>query len=287
MELGAVFPTTEIGTDPAAVRDYAQAAEDLGYSHLIAYDHVVGGTEEATAQLPGPYTKDHPFHEPFVLFGYLAGLTKTIELWTGIIILPQRQTTLVAKQAAEIDVLSGGRLVLGVGTGWNPIEYEALGEDFHTRGMRQVEQIELLRELWTKDVVDFEGRWDMVRQAGINPLPSRSIPIWFGGRADAVLRRIARIGNGWMPRTGPTPQAREEVGRLRHYAKEAGRDPSAIGVQAPARLSDEDPERWGTQYSEWADIGASHIAVITMDAGMRSVGDHIEGLRRYKEAVAE
>ena len=198
MRKGAIFPITEIGTDPVAIRDYAQAIEAMGYDHLVVFDHVLGANP-AHHKLWGPYTHEFQFHEPFVLLGFLAAATKKLELATGIVILPQRQTALVAKQAAEVDILSGGRLRLGVGIGWNQVEYEALGQDFATRGQRVEEQIALLRELWSKDLVDFDGRWDKIAQAGINPLPiQQPMPIWMGGWADAMVKRIARIADGWF-----------------------------------------------------------------------------------------
>ena len=203
MELGAVFPQTEIGDDPAAVRDFAQAVEGMGLTHLLIYDHVVGAAADRFERQV-PYTKDSMFHEPFVTLGYLAACTTTIELVTGVIILPQRQTVLVAKQAAEVDVLSGGRLRLGVGTGWNHVEFEALNENFHNRGKRQEEQVALMRALWADEIIDFEGNWHSVRQAGINPRPKGTIPIWFGGRDDRLVTRAARIGDGWMPQVSPT-----------------------------------------------------------------------------------
>ena len=200
MQIGVIFPQTEIGTDPIAVRDYAQAAESLGYQHLVAYDHVMGANADSRPGWSGAYRHTDQFYEPFVLFGYLAAATQRIELVTGILILPQRQTALVAKQSATVDILSGGRLRLGIGIGWNDVEYEALGENFHDRGRRSEEQIEVLRSLWTQESVTVQARWHRITDAGINPLPSqRPIPIWFGGRADRVLRRIARYGDGWFP----------------------------------------------------------------------------------------
>ena len=200
MRTGVVFPQTEIGSDPVLVRDFAQAAEGLGYAHLLVFDHVLGAGLEHRPGWSGAYAADDPFHEPFVLFGYLAGLTQRIELVTGVLVLPQRQTALVAKQAAEVDVLSQGRLRLGVGVGWNDVEYEALGEDFHDRGRRIEEQVSLLRALWTEPVVDFAGRWHRVPEAGINPLPvQRPIPVWFGGQAEPVLRRVGAVGRRLVP----------------------------------------------------------------------------------------
>ena len=229
MRLGATFPQTEIGSDPVAVRDFAQAVEAADYDYLLAYDHVLGA-DPTKHELTGPYTHRSMFHEPFVLFGYLAGLTQRIDLVTGIIILPQRQTAIVAKQAAEVDVLSGGRLILGIGIGWNQVEYEVLGADFHTRGRRSEEQVQLLRRLWDEELVTFEGEFDTVRDAGILPRPERHIPIWFGGGAASVLRRVGAYGDGWLPLGRGTPEeaiaaALSGFERIRGHAREAGRDP--------------------------------------------------------------
>ena len=209
MKLGVVFPQIEMGADPGAVRAYGQAVEQIGYHHILAYEHVVGANTASRPGWRGPYDIDSVFHEPFVLFGFLAGLTERIEFATGIVILPQRQTVLVAKQAAALDVLSGGRLRLGIGIGWNAVEYEALGTDFHNRGRRCEEQVALLRALWTERAVTFDGKWHRVTDAGIEPLPvQRPIPLWFGGGEERVLRRIARLADGWMPQFQPDAEGR-------------------------------------------------------------------------------
>ncbi len=267
MQLGVVFPQNEIGVDPVAIRDYAQAVEGLGYSHLVVYDHVLGADPTHRPGWQG-YTSEHLFHEPFVLFGFLAALSQ-LELVTGVIILPQRQTVLVAKQAAEVDVLSGGKLRLGIGIGWNPVEYEALGSDFHTRGRMVEEQIEVLRLL-----------------AGLNPLPvGRAIPIWTGGRADVLLRRTARLADGWFPLGRPDEQMQQTIERLHRYLQEAGRDPATFGIQAQVNARDGDPDEWRRQTQRWRDLGATHIAINTMGAGFASLQEHLEAIRRYKEAV--
>jgi probable F420-dependent oxidoreductase len=287
MQLGAVFPQSEIGNDPGAIAGFAQAVEEIGFTHLLVYDHVLGADPKRPGGWRGPYDKDTPFHEPFVLFGYLAGLTRRIELVTTVLILPQRQTALVAKQAAEVDVLTGGRLRLGVGTGWNQVEYEALGVPFERRGARQEEQIALLRALWRDDVISFDGRFHQVTLAGINPRPVRgSIPIWFGGSADALIERAARIGDGWMPLGTPNDEARKTLDRLRDRVRAHGRDASRFGVQAQAQVRGGDPDRWRKHADAWRSLGATHLAIASMNAGLRSPDDHIEAMRRWKQAVS-
>ena len=293
MKIGVVFPQTEIGADPAAVRDYVQAAEGLGYSHLLVYDHVLGADTSRHADWQGSYTSESMFHEPFVLFGYLAGITSKLELVTGVLILSQRQTALVAKQAAEVDLLTGGRLRLGVGVGWNHVEYEALNQDFSDRGRRYAEQITLLREFWTKDVVDFEGRYHRVDYAGINPQPvQRPIPIWMGAGAranpvptDRVLRRVARLADGWFPQMQPGDDAKATVERLQKFAGEAGRDPGKIGMEPRINLADGNPEFWQGQAGAWQELGATHVSVNTMRAGLNSPQDHINAIQQFKEVV--
>ena len=284
MQIGVTFPQTEIGADPLVIRDYAQSVEGLGYSHLVAFDHVLGADP---AHRPGwsGYTWRDMFHEPFVLFGYLAALTH-LELLPAVIILPQRQTVLVAKQAAEVDVLTGGKLRLGVGVGWNPVEYEALGMDFHMRGRVEEEQIEVLRLLWSQEIVSYKGQFHTITEAGLNPLPvRRSIPIWMGGRADALLRRTARLGDGWLPQGKPDERMREAVERLQSYITEAGRDPRKVGIEARMNAREGDLDEWVRQTEGWRDLGATHISINTMGAGFKSPGEHIEAIRRYKEAV--
>ncbi len=285
MRLGVVFPQNEIGISPDAVHSYALAAEDAGYSHLLAYDHVLGADPQ---NRPGwtRYTHNSLFHEVFVLFGYLAGCTTKLELVTGVLILPQRQTALVAKQAAEVDVLSRGRMRLGVGVGWNDVEYEALGENFRDRGRRIEEQVAVLRALWTREVVTVDGQWHQIVEAGINPLPvQRPIPIWMGGGAEEVLRRIARLADGWFPQLPPTDEARAMVERLRTYTIEAGRSPSDVGIEARLSIGTQPPEEWARQAMAWRTIGATHLTVNTMGAGLASPAAHIEAIRRVKETL--
>jgi probable F420-dependent oxidoreductase len=291
MKVGVIFPQLEIGSDPAAVRDYAVAVEEAGYDYILAFDHVLGAHPDRFAGANvsfarPPYTHESPFHEPFVLFGYLAAVTRRVGLATGVLVLPQRQTALVAKQAAAIDVLSGGRLRLAVGTGWNFTEYEALGEDFHTRGARVAEQIEVLRRLWTEPLVTFDGRWHHLDRVGINPLPvQRPIPVWMGGMADRVLRRLARTADGWFPAMRPDERGRAAIARLHGYVREAGRDPASIGIEGGFSIATGSPEDWHAQAAAWRVLGATHISVNTMGGGLDSPTGHIERVVAAKRAL--
>lgn len=294
MRIGAVLPQLEIGADPAALRDFAQGVEDLGYDHILAFEHVVGG-DPARHDLKGIYSHNDMFHEPFVAYGYLAALTQRIEFVTGILILPQRQTVLVAKQAAELDVLSGGRFRLGIGVGWNDVEYDSLGMDYKTRGKRSEEQIALLRALWTEPLVTFEGRWDQIRDAGINPLPvQRPIPIWIGGHADVTLRRVARLADGWIPLFPPDDAGAAEMEKLRGYIRDAGRAEKDVGIESWINVGgyddgvgarNEDEDSWGRWTEGWKSLGATHISVNTMMADFTSVDQHLEKLARFKAVV--
>jgi probable F420-dependent oxidoreductase len=284
MRIGVVFPQTEIGVDPGVVRDFAIAAEELGYKHILAYDHVLGANPASRLGWRPPYTHKSPFHEPFVLFGYLAALTKAIELVTGIIVLPQRQTALVAKQAAALDVLSGGRLRLGIGIGWNSVEYEALGANFKDRGARSEEQVQLMRRLWTEELVTFEGRWHKITDAGLNPLPvQRPIPVWFGGTDDRALRRLARLGDGWFPLLAPDEKCRAAIERVAAYAREAGRDPREIGIEGRITYG-QDPDSWLATVESWQKLGATHLSINTMNSGLATAA-HIDAIRRFREAT--
>jgi len=285
MQVGVTFPQTEIGADLVVIRDYAQAVEELGYNHLVVLDHVLGADPTNRPGWKG-YTQRDMFHEPFVLFGYLAALTH-LELVPAVIILPQRQTALVAKQAAEVDILTGGKLRLGVGVGWNPVEYEALGVNFKLRGRIIEEQIEVMRLLWSQEIVSYKGRFHSITEAGLNPLPiRRSIPIWMGGSAGVLLRRVARMGDGWFPQGRPDGQMHETVERLRSYIREAGRDPGTVGIEARMNAREGDLDEWVRQTEGWRELGATHISINTMGAGFKSPGDHMEAIRRYREAVA-
>ena len=310
LRLGAVFPQGEIGPDPVSARDFAQAAEALGYDHLLVYDHVVGVDAARHPGWRGGYDYTDTFYEPLVLFGYLFGVTTRLELATGILILPQRQTALVAKQAATIDYLSGGRLRLGVGVGWNRVEYEALGTSFEDRGQRIEEQIEVLRALWTQPVISYQGRWHAVSYAGINPLPvQRPIPIWIGGATDRVLRRTARVGDGWivpglasqvdelvpldsahqpsaadaaMPR-----DARSLIARLQGYVRDEARDPTAVGIEKVVGVARRSREEWARIAVAWREAGATHLSVDTSRAGLATPDDHIRSIRLVAEATQD
>ncbi|WP_034593935.1 LLM class F420-dependent oxidoreductase [Hamadaea tsunoensis] len=284
MNIGVVFPQTEIGADPVAVRAYAAAAEELGYGHVLAYDHVVGADPAAHPGWSGPYDIDTTFHEPMVLFGYLAAIT-AMELVTGIIILPQRQTVLVAKQAAELDVLTGGRVRLGVGLGWNEVEYEALGKDFGDRGRRISEQVELLRLLWTQRSVTFDGAYEKVTGAGLKPLPvQRPIPVWLGANTAPALRRAGRIADGWFPQVQPDAglaEAREIVHRA---AEEAGRDPELLGMEGRVSVAG-GADGAARAIARWWKAGATHVSVNTMGAGFTGLEGHIGALAEVARAV--
>ncbi|MCJ7676480.1 MAG: LLM class F420-dependent oxidoreductase [Anaerolineales bacterium] len=287
MRIGAVFPQTEFGHDPLAVRDFAQAAEELGYTHVVAYDHILGANPARPGGWAGPYTHESSFLEPFVLFAYMAAATTHLELAPGVIILPQRQTALVAKQAATLDALSGGRLRLGVGLGWNAIEYEALGQDFHTRGRRLEEQVSLLRQLWTQPLVTFTGAWHTVSDAGLNPLPIQCpIPIWFGASAEAAVRRAARLADGWMMTGVRIPEeALPSLAVLDRCLAEAGRSRSAFGVEARVGYGSADQAAWQRLVRGWESAGVTHLSLNTMGAGLSGPEAHLRALRTFAAAM--
>lgn len=279
MRIGVVFPQTELGGDPGAVRAYGQRVEELGFTHILAYDHVLGADPEVHRGWRGPYDVHTTFHEPFVMFGYLAAVTG-LELVTGVIILPQRQTALVAKQAAEVDLLTEGRFRLGIGLGWNAVEYEALGEDFTNRGRRSEEQVEVLRRLWTEQTVTFEGKYHTITGAGLAPMPvQRPIPVWFGAATEWALERAGRLADGWFPMMEPGPGldwAREKVDDA---ATAAGRDSSTIGMEGRVTWTG-DADRAAAELDVWQVAGASHVSINTMGAGLRSVDEHLDVLER-------
>jgi probable F420-dependent oxidoreductase len=284
MKIGAVYPQTELRGDPEAVRRIGTAVESLGFDYLLAYDHVLGATHDREPKLLGPYTDKQPFHDPLVMFAYLAPITQRIELVTGILILPQRQTALVARQTADLDLLSGGRLRLGVGLGWNYVEYDALGQNFKTRGRRMDEQLQLLRKLWTEPLVSFQGEFDRVDRAALNPRPARRIPIWFGGFTDAAYRRAARLGDGFIF-TRSAEKALEAWAHIERYLREAGRSVTQFGLEVIVGRMDKTPQEVAARIAWCRERGCTHVAVDTMDKGFASSDAHIEFLAEVRHHV--
>ena len=285
MQIGVVYPQTELRGDPTAVRRIGRAVEDLGFGHLLAYDHVLGAVHDGRRpQLTGPYSEHDPFHDPLVMFAYLAGITERIRFATGILVLPQRQTALVARQAADVDLLSGGRLRLGVGVGWNHVEYEALGQDFHTRGARQEEQIELLRRLFTEPVVDFSGRFDRVDRASLVPKPARSIPIWLGGSSGMAFDRAARLADGFVFFGGGSETVNAWQ-RLRDRVRELGRSVEDFGGDYVA-LPRGGVGDLTAEIDGWREAGGTHVSVVTMGLGLDSVDGHVDYLASVADALS-
>jgi probable F420-dependent oxidoreductase len=286
VRIGVVFPQTEIGGDVGAVRAYGERVQELGFTHVLAYDHVVGADPDVHRGWAGPYNVNTTFHEPFVLFGYLAAIT-SMELVTGIIILPQRQTVLAAKQAAEVDLLTGGRFRLGVGIGWNAVEYEALDKEFSNRGRRLEEQVALLRRLWTERSFSFEGAYERVTGAGLAPMPvQRPIPVWFGAVAERALSRAGRLADGWFPQVPPGERLDEARAVVRSAAVEAGRDPDGIGMEGRVTWTQGDLDKLVRQAGKWRDADATHLSVNTMGAGFAAVDDHLAALASAADALA-
>ena len=295
MKLGITYPQTDIGGDPAVVREFAQTAEGLGYDHIGAADHVLGVN---AASRPGwnRNTSADFFHDPFVLFTFMAAVTKKIGFSSQVMILPQRQTVLVAKQAANLDVLSGGRFRFGIGIGWNEAEYVGLNESFKNRGRRSEEQVRVMKALWAEPHVTFKGEWHTIEDCGINPLPAkRSIPLWFGGHEDVTLRRIAKWGDGWiMLAHDPGEKARAEFDKLRAYAKEAGRDPAAVGLEVWASTGSGSPDDWRRTFQTWKGLGVTHVTVNSTYArgphkriAGRTFAAHMDAMKQYRAAVAD
>ncbi len=285
MQIGVIYPQTELPTDPGTVRAYVQGVEELGYQHFEIYDHVLGADPAVHDGWNGPYDIDTTFHEPLVFFGFLAAITN-LELVTGIVIAPQRQTVLLAKQAAEVDILSEGRFRLGIGAGWNPVEYEGLGQDFSTRGKRQAEQIGLLRRLWTERSVTHEGAFDRIVGAGLAPLPiQQPIPIWLGGLSPAAYRRMGALADGWFPRVEPGPNLDEARAIIAEAAVAAGRDPAAIGMDARIKQGAGGTDDLRRDADRWRDAGVTHLSVDTMGSGLGGVEAHLDALAKAAEAL--
>jgi probable F420-dependent oxidoreductase len=296
MKAGAIFPQTECGTDVAAITEFVRGVEGIGYDHLFVADHVLGADPRVHSHPSlATYSHEAVVHETMTLLAYLAAVTRRMTLATGILILPQRQTALVAKQAAQVDVLSGGRLRLGIGVGWNAVEFEALNETFDNRGRRSAEQIAVLRALWTQPVVDFRGEFHRISHAGLNPMPiQRPIPIWFGVGSreqpvppEAALRRIGRLADGWSPNFSPDAQGEELVARVHAYAREAGRDPAALPLEGRVRLAGQKPEGWVKQIQAWKALGATSVIAEPRNAGLRFPDGHLDVLRRFRDTLKE
>jgi probable F420-dependent oxidoreductase len=286
MKIGIVFPQYEFNGDPAAIKDFAQAAEALGYHHVLTYDHVLGANPDRPGGWHGPYTYEHAFYEPFGLFTFMAGVTKELGFITGILIAPQRPTALIAAQAATLDVLCHGRFRLGLGSGWNEVEYQALGYDFHQRGKRLDEQVDLLQALFTQPLVTFEGRTEKVIDAGLNPMPvQRPIPIWFGGHHDNVLRRVGEKGSGWLPGFRVAADAEPSLATIRKYAQAAGRDPAGIGLEPRVNYGEGDRAIWETSVKEWRAAGASHLSFNPLNAGLKTPGEHLRAMEQFANTI--
>ncbi|MEZ5735441.1 MAG: LLM class F420-dependent oxidoreductase [Novosphingobium sp.] len=283
MKVGVIYPQNELRGEPEAVGRIGLATEELGYHHLLVYDHVVGASHDREPKLQGPYTDKDPFHDPFVMLGYLAAITRRIELVTGVLILPQRQTVLVARQAADVDLLSGNRLRLGAGIGWNYVEYDSLGQDFHTRGKRVGEQVELLRRLWSEPLVSFEGEFDNIDRASLNPRPGRTIPIWMGGFVDVAMQRAAKIADGFIFADGVSDSF-DMVTRLRDFLTEEGRSEEGFGLQCNM-LRVHGAEPVVERALRWRDIGGTHVAVNTMGLGFTTIEDHLAYIGEIAEAL--
>jgi len=296
VKAGAIFPQTECGTDVAAIVDFVRAVEAMGFDHLFVADHVLGADPKFHFHPSlATYSHEAVVHEALTLLAYLAAVTRRLTLATGILILPQRQTALVAKQAAQIDVMSGGRLRLGIGVGWNAVEFEALDEPFDNRGRRSAEQIAVLRALWTQAVVDFHGDYHRISHAGLNPMPvQRPIPIWFGVGSreqpvppEAALRRIGRLADGWSPNFPPDAQGERLVARVHQYAREAGRDPAGLPLEGRIRLAGQNPDGWRKQVEAWKALGATSVIAEPRNAGLRFPDGHLDALRRFKDTLKE
>lgn len=295
MKFGAVFPHKTIEPDAGAIRAYVRSVEEMGFTHILSYDHVIGANAASRPGWKG-YDLDSKFHEPIALLSFIAGMSEKIGLATGVMILPQRQTVLVAKQAATLDVLSGGRLRLGIGTGWNHVEYEALGRNFKDRGRMFDEQIDVLRQLWTERAVTVATDRHTITDAGIYPLPVQSpIPLWLGGggvhpitgwaHVDKVLHRIATKADGWLPTFDPDEEGAGVVEKFREIARDVGRDLSGFGIEA-LLLASRDRD-WITHIRAWEGLGATHICCSSMVDDVAGVDGNLERLAEVRASLVE
>lgn len=285
MELGLTFPQDHTTLSAAAVRDFAQAVEGMGYDFITGGEHVLGVDVANRPDWSGPYTRTQVWHEPFVMMAFIAGCTQRVRLGTSVLVLPLRQTALVAKQCAEVDVLSRGRFFLGVGVGWNTVEFEAMNQDFHTRGARSEEQIAVMQALWTSNSVSYDGRWHRLDAVGINPLPvQRPIPIWMGGGSYRVQRRIARLASGWFPEVRTVAEFAPVYAGFKEMVRAAGRRVKDVAICARVRLRLEAPEEAAAEIREWQALGASHTQLSTNRSNLNTLDEHIEAYRRFKAA---
>jgi probable F420-dependent oxidoreductase len=298
MQLGASLPVGDIGTGPSVIRDYAQAAEGLGFSYLLAPDHVLGANPAVDYGGKRVGTTATAYHDPFVLFGFLAGCTKAIGFATGVLILAQRQAALVAKQAASLDVLCGGngRFRLGIGVGWNEVEFTGLNEDFHSRGKRSADQVRVMQALWAEPHVKYQSEFHHIDDAGINPRPaSGRVPIWYGGHAEATFRRAARYGDGFMPLAYPMGDtALAAFDKLRGLLRENGRDPANFGLEVWVSPGAGNADEWRKEIAFWKNAGVTHATVHTTYASSnhkriagKTPAEHLAAITRYKKAVED
>lgn len=287
VRIGAVFPQNEISNDPDDIRTYASTLDQLGYRHILAYDHVLSGSQQAHhPKLVGRYDEKSPFHEVFVLFGYLAAIAPALEMVTGVLILPQRQTALVAKQAATLDLLTAGKTRIGVGIGWNDIEYQGLGETFGNRGRRLEEQMDVLRRLWTDSIISYEGRWHTIDHAGLAPRPvQRPIPLWIGGSAEVAIRRAARLADGFFANSGSQETYERIMAILRDEIQRSDRDPATFGIEPRITVAGTEPDDWKRSYTWWREQGVTHLTINTMGGGYTSVDQHLDALGKAIETL--
>lgn len=285
MQIGIVFPQHDFNGDYGAIKEFAIRAEEYGFAHILAYDHVLGANPDRPGGWQGPYTYKHAFYEPFVLFSYMAGATETIEFTTGILILPQRETAVVAKQAATLDVLSNGRFRLGIGVGWNAVEYQALNQNFKTRGRRVESQINVMRQLWAEPLVTIKDEWHDIPDAGINPLPTGQIPIWLGGHADVVIERVARMADGWIPTTRTPEQAKPLLEKLDGYLAENGRSRDDVGLEAWIGYGDGNPDVWQQRLDGWRAANFTHISFNTLRHGMATPDEHFAAMEKMAQML--